>query len=164
MLNGEKSAFRDIVLLNAGAALTVAGKAATIKDGAAMAAQAIASGNANSETGDIGFSLFGSPSAKGQKPSDMLALAPAEQKRLDHDLMRHGLGRARATVIWGEPRAALSALIHSWRPDMIVCDGRTRRMLPARTGDEGPQMMRVGRTGAFARLAGFFFPPAQGHA
>jgi D-alanyl-D-alanine carboxypeptidase len=37
----------------------------------------IASGNANSETGDIGFSLFGSPSAQGQKPSDMLALAPA---------------------------------------------------------------------------------------
>ena len=37
----------------------------------------IASSNANSETGDIGFSLFGSPSAQGQKPSDMLALAPA---------------------------------------------------------------------------------------
>ncbi|TXL76731.1 anthranilate phosphoribosyltransferase [Vineibacter terrae] len=46
VLSGEKSAFRDIVLLNAGAALTVAGKASTIKDGAAMAAQAIASGKA----------------------------------------------------------------------------------------------------------------------
>ncbi|HRK77845.1 MAG TPA: universal stress protein [Thiobacillus sp.] len=109
-----------------------------------------------------GFELDG---PAGNLPGERAArLAPAEQKRLDHDLMRHGLGRARATVIWGEPRAALSALIHSWRPDMIVCDGRTRRMLPARTGDEGPQMMRVGRTGAFARLAGFFFPPAQGHA
>lgn len=109
-----------------------------------------------------GFDLDG---PAGNLPGERAArLAPAEQKRLDHDLLRHGLGRARATVIWGEPRAALSALIHSWRPDMIVCDGRTRRMLPARTGDEGPQMMRVGRTGAFARLAGFFFPPAQGHA
>lgn len=109
-----------------------------------------------------GFELDG---PAGNLPGERAArLAPAEQKRLDHDLMRHGLGRARATVIWGEPRAALSALIRSWRPDMIVCDGRTRRMLPARTGDEGPQMMRVDRTGAFARLAGFFFPPAQGHA
>ena len=109
-----------------------------------------------------GFELDG---PAGNLPGERAArLAPAKQKRLDHDLMRHGLGRARATVIWGEPRAALSALIRSWRPDMIVCDGRTRRMLPARTGDEGPQMMRVDRTGAFARLAGFFFPPAQGHA
>jgi nucleotide-binding universal stress UspA family protein len=109
-----------------------------------------------------GFELDG---PAGNLPDERAArLAPAEQKRLDHDLMRHGLGRARATVIWGEPRAALSALIRSWRPDMIVCDGRTRRMLPARTGNEGPQMMRVDRTGAFARLAGFFFPPAQGHA
>ncbi len=110
-----------------------------------------------------GFELDG---PAGNLPGERAArLASAEQKRLDHDLVRHGLGRARATVIWGEPRAALSALIHSWRPDMIVCDGRTRRMLPPRTGDEGPQTMRVGRTGAFARLAGFFFPPAQqGHA
>lgn len=109
-----------------------------------------------------GFELDG---PAGNLPGERAArLAPAEQKRLDHDLMRHGLGRARATVIWGEPRAALSALIRSWRPDMIVCDGRTRRMLPARAGDEGPQMMRVDRAGAFARLAGFFFPPAQGHA
>ncbi|WP_018078374.1 universal stress protein [Thiobacillus denitrificans] len=109
-----------------------------------------------------GFDLDG---PAGNLPDERAArLAPAEQKRLDHDLLRHGLGRARATVIWGEPRAALSALIRSWRPDMIVCDGRTRRMLPARTGNEGPQMMRVDRTGAFARLAGFFFPPAQGHA
>lgn len=101
----------------------------------------------------------------GNLPGERAArLAPAEQKRLERDLMRHGLGRARATVIWGEPRAALSALIRSWRPDTIVCDGRTRRMLPARAGREGPQMMRVGRPGAFARLAGFFFPPAQGHA
>lgn len=101
----------------------------------------------------------------GSLPGERAArFAPAERKRLERDLVRHGLGQARATVIWGEPRAALSTLIRSWRPDTIVCDGRTRRLLPARTHREGPQMMRVGRPGAFARLAGVFFPPAQRHA
>ncbi|HJQ58963.1 MAG TPA: anthranilate phosphoribosyltransferase [Vineibacter sp.] len=47
VLAGEASAFRDIVLLNAAAALTVAGKVTTLKDGAAMAAHAIASGQAS---------------------------------------------------------------------------------------------------------------------
>jgi len=98
----------------------------------------------------------------GNLPGERAArLAPAEQKRLEHELMRHGLGQAQATVIWGEPRAALSALIRSWCPDLVVCDGRTRRMLPARTGQDGPEMMRIGRDGAFARLAGFFYPHAQ---
>jgi len=46
VLGGAKNAYRDIVLLNAGAALIVAGKAATLKDGAAMAAAAIDSGAA----------------------------------------------------------------------------------------------------------------------
>jgi anthranilate phosphoribosyltransferase len=46
VLAGEKSPFRDIVLLNSGAALTVAGKAATVKEGAAIAADAIARGKA----------------------------------------------------------------------------------------------------------------------
>jgi len=46
VLDGAPGAYRDIVLLNAGAALIVAGKAATLKDGAAMAASAIASGAA----------------------------------------------------------------------------------------------------------------------
>jgi anthranilate phosphoribosyltransferase len=46
VLADQPSAFRDIVVLNAAAALTVAGKAATLRDGAAMAAQAIASGKA----------------------------------------------------------------------------------------------------------------------
>jgi len=109
-----------------------------------------------------GFELDG---PAGNLPGERAArLAPAEQKRLEHDLMRHGLDRAQATVIWGEPRAALSALIRSWRPDLVVCDGRTRHMLPARTGQEGPEMMRIGRNGAFARLAGFFYPQTQGHA
>ncbi|MBL8691538.1 MAG: anthranilate phosphoribosyltransferase [Rhodospirillaceae bacterium] len=46
VLAGAKNAYRDIVLLNAGAALIVAGKAQTLKDGAALAAQAIDSGAA----------------------------------------------------------------------------------------------------------------------
>jgi anthranilate phosphoribosyltransferase len=46
VLQGSENAFRDIVLLNAGAALTVAGKAATLKEGATLAARAIASGQA----------------------------------------------------------------------------------------------------------------------
>ena len=101
----------------------------------------------------------------GNLPSERAArLAPTEQKRLEHELMRHGLDQAQASVIWGEPRAALSALIRHWNPDLVVCDGRTRRMLPARTGQDGPEMMRIDRDNAFARLAGFFYPQAQGHA
>ena len=46
LLVGAKNAFRDIVLLNAGAALIVAGEAATLKDGVARAAEAIDKGNA----------------------------------------------------------------------------------------------------------------------
>ncbi len=46
MLGGTKSPFRDIVLLNAAAALIVAGKAKTLKDGAALAAAAIDEGKA----------------------------------------------------------------------------------------------------------------------
>lgn len=46
LLEGEQGAYRDIVLLNAAAALIVAGKVATLKDGAALAARAIDSGAA----------------------------------------------------------------------------------------------------------------------
>ena len=46
VLNGEKTAYRDIAVLNASAALVMAGKAKTLKDGAGMAAQAIDSGRA----------------------------------------------------------------------------------------------------------------------
>jgi anthranilate phosphoribosyltransferase len=47
MLAGAKSPFRDIVLLNAAAALIVAGKAATLEEGVAQAAKAIDSGAAS---------------------------------------------------------------------------------------------------------------------
>ncbi len=46
VLAGEKNAYRDAVLLNAGAALVVAGRAADIRQGAEMAAEAIDSGRA----------------------------------------------------------------------------------------------------------------------
>lgn len=46
MLEGEKSAYRDIVLINAAAALIVADKASDLKEGVAMAADAIDSGKA----------------------------------------------------------------------------------------------------------------------
>ena len=46
VLAGERNAFRDIVLLNAAAALMVAGKADDLKSGAALAAQSIDQGKA----------------------------------------------------------------------------------------------------------------------
>ena len=46
MLNGESGAYRDTVLLNAAAALIVAGRATNLRDGVAQAAGAIASGAA----------------------------------------------------------------------------------------------------------------------
>jgi anthranilate phosphoribosyltransferase len=46
VLKGAKSAYRDVSLLNAGAALIVAGKAKTLKDGVALAAKSIDSGEA----------------------------------------------------------------------------------------------------------------------
>lgn len=46
VLDGVKGPYRDIVLLNAGAAILVAGKGATLQDGIAIAADAIDSGKA----------------------------------------------------------------------------------------------------------------------
>ena len=46
MLEGTPGAYRDIVLLNASAALIIAGKAEDLKAGAAQAAAAIDSGAA----------------------------------------------------------------------------------------------------------------------
>ena len=46
VLGGNQGPFRDIVLMNAAAALLVAGKAKTLRDGVALAAQSIDSGRA----------------------------------------------------------------------------------------------------------------------
>ncbi len=46
LLDGAPGAYRDTVLMNAGAALMVAGSAATLKEGAALAAEAIDTGRA----------------------------------------------------------------------------------------------------------------------
>jgi anthranilate phosphoribosyltransferase len=48
LLDGQRTPFRDIVLLNSGAALVVAGIAATIAEGVILAAKAIDSGRASS--------------------------------------------------------------------------------------------------------------------
>jgi anthranilate phosphoribosyltransferase len=47
LFDGEDGAYRDIVLLNAGAALMVAGSAKDVKEGVALAARALDSGAAN---------------------------------------------------------------------------------------------------------------------
>ena len=49
LFDGQQDAYRDIVLLNAGAALMVAGVAKDIKDGVAKAAQALDSGAAKTK-------------------------------------------------------------------------------------------------------------------
>lgn len=46
LLDGERGPFRDIVLLNAAAGLIVAGKARTLREGAAIAAESIDNGHA----------------------------------------------------------------------------------------------------------------------
>ncbi len=46
VLKGKKSPYRDVAILNAAAALIVAGRTATLKDGVALAAKAIDSGEA----------------------------------------------------------------------------------------------------------------------
>ncbi len=46
LLNGKAGAFRDIVLLNAGAAIHVAGKASSLKEGVELATESIDSGKA----------------------------------------------------------------------------------------------------------------------
>jgi len=53
LLDGEKSAYRDAVLLNAAAALMVADKVTNLKDGAVMAAQSIDSGAAKQKIVDL---------------------------------------------------------------------------------------------------------------
>ena len=47
LLQGERGGYRDAVLLNAAAALMVAGHSATLADGAAAAAEALDAGKAN---------------------------------------------------------------------------------------------------------------------
>ena len=49
LFDGERGAYRDIVLINSAAALIVAGKAGELRDGARLAAQAIDSGGARAK-------------------------------------------------------------------------------------------------------------------
>jgi len=61
VLAGEPGPYRDIVLMNAAAALIVADKAATLKEGAAMAAEAIASGAAAAKLAALVQATGGTP-------------------------------------------------------------------------------------------------------
>ena len=54
VLAGEESAYRDIVLFGAAAALKVAGRAGDLRDGVAMAVEAIANGNAKAALDGMG--------------------------------------------------------------------------------------------------------------
>jgi anthranilate phosphoribosyltransferase len=53
VLSGEPGAYRDTVLMNAGAGLVVAGKAKTLQDGIALAAKSIDSGKAAAVLADL---------------------------------------------------------------------------------------------------------------
>ena len=53
LLDGERGAYRDIVTLNAGAALMVAERAKDIKEGVALAAEALDSGAARAKLADL---------------------------------------------------------------------------------------------------------------
>jgi anthranilate phosphoribosyltransferase len=53
VLTGKKSAFRDVALLNAAAALVVAGRAKDLKAGAALAQKSIDSGEAEGALGRL---------------------------------------------------------------------------------------------------------------
>ncbi len=53
MLDGAEGPYRDIVLLNAAAALVVADKAGDLKAGVGQAAEAIASGRAKETLGNL---------------------------------------------------------------------------------------------------------------
>ena len=48
MLKGKKGPFRDVALLNAAAAIVVAGKAKDLKEGVAIAAKSLDSGRGRS--------------------------------------------------------------------------------------------------------------------
>ena len=53
LLDGQAGAYRDAVLLNAAAALTIAGRAADLRDGVEMARASIASGAASAKLADL---------------------------------------------------------------------------------------------------------------
>lgn len=86
---------------------------------------------------------------------------PAEKKRLDKQLTQHGLCWANTAVVCGEPRAALSAVMHNWRPDLVIGDARMPRTFFHRAGQNEPEMMTVSGGGLFARMMGFLFPHAR---
>lgn len=70
------------------------------------------------------------------------------KRRLDLQLARYNLGWAEAKVVWGEPLAALSELVRSWQPDLVVSCGSS---LPAGIA-AGADILTVGRDGILKRF------------
>lgn len=66
VVNGEKTAYRDIALLNAAAALVVAGKAAALPEGVTIAAQAVDSGAARATLDRLVAVSQSQPAAEGE--------------------------------------------------------------------------------------------------
>ena len=64
LLDGAPGPYRDVVLLNAGAALIVAGRAETLRDGAALAARAIDSGDARAVLHRLRIASLPAPSPR----------------------------------------------------------------------------------------------------
>ena len=80
VLAGDAGAARDVVLLNAGAALLVAGAAGSVREGMAMAAAAIDSGGA----GRVLESLVATSTAAGARRDDGNHARPARRHRRRH--------------------------------------------------------------------------------
>lgn len=71
------------------------------------------------------------------------------KQRLDLQLARNNLSWAESRVVLGEPKAALAAVIRSWKPDLVVtCEGH----LPEGVA-QGADVLTVGRCGILRRLA-----------
>lgn len=70
VLKGKKSAFRDVAILNAAAALIVAGKAQDLREGAGLAAHAIDSGEAEGRLDRLIAVSCGLSKSQGRNPSN----------------------------------------------------------------------------------------------
>lgn len=84
-------------------------------------------------------------------PGEILSRrAPDILKRLDLQLARNNLAWAETKVVWGAPHDALSAVIRSWKPDLLVT---SERHLPEDIA-HGADILKVARGNIFDRLTG----------
>ena len=81
VLDGQRGAARDVVLLNAGAALFVAGAASSVKDGIGMAASAVDRGRGEDDARKHGAQLAGGGGCMSAAP-DLLRTIVAATERI----------------------------------------------------------------------------------